>query len=68
VNDGKKQMGFDQRFPYFSPRKSPPIMQHARPLIEHLLAKGKLEAAIEGSLMLCRRQKKPPLSEWPCQT
>lgn len=29
-------------------------MQHARPLIEHLLAKGKLEAAIEGSLMLCR--------------
>ena len=29
-------------------------MQHARPIIEHLLTKGKLEAAIEGSLILCR--------------
>ncbi len=29
-------------------------MQNARPLIEHLLAKGKLEAAIEGSLILAR--------------
>lgn len=29
-------------------------MQNARHLIEHLLAKGKLEAAIEGCLILCR--------------
>lgn len=29
-------------------------MQNARHLIEHLLAKGKLEAAIEACLMLCR--------------
>lgn len=42
------------RFALLFASKLPPDMQTARPFIENLLAKGKLEAAIEGSLILCR--------------